>query len=142
MVKLNVVFYYLKTPYNGKNPTVGAHLDKMGELGIFITSQDREFLGADWKSDINEVRSILLDSNEFKDFKKKKIHRKFLFLKNCINKRNILSFIFFVLIICVITYIMWMLDIYYNTDKFTSFFFNAGFSGFMIYIIIFFTRYR
>lgn len=137
---LSIVFYYVKTPIQDKNPTIGAHLDKMSELGINLESSDRQFLGEDWKSQIDEVREKLVDSDEYKNFSKKKSRRKFKNIKAYFTKRNaVIVFIMFLLIVSVFCG-SYVYD-EHNKTNFFSMFLTVGFSGFMIYIIKFFTYF-
>lgn len=87
---VSVVFNYLTTKINENNQTDNGHIDKIGELGIKITREEREAICEDWKSDLSKVSEKMNDDSSFKDFKKKLNRRKFSRYLGIFNKKNLI----------------------------------------------------
>lgn len=99
---VSLAFYRLESPAGNHNSNISAHIDKLSELRISIDEKTRSFLTEDWKTSIEDVREKLLESSEFKEFKKKKFFKKLKSARKFVNIKNIvLLLIMFVIIVCL-----------------------------------------
>ena len=100
---VSVVFNYLTTKMNENNQTKNGHIDKIAELGIKITREEREVICEDWKGDLSKVSEKMNNDSNFKDFKKNLKKRKFSRYLETLNKRNFIVTI----ILMVIMYLLY-----------------------------------
>lgn len=100
---VSLSFEYLETPVERTSATVSGHVDKFSDLGIKISSSTREYLTEDWKSNLNDIREKMIESHEYKTYKKHIKKNAWKNLKNIFSKRNIIAigmtiFVFFSLL--------------------------------------------
>lgn len=96
---VSVVFNYLTTKINENNQTKNGHIDKIAELEIKITREEREVICEDWKGDLSKVSEKMNDDSSFKDFKNNLKKRKFSRYCGILNKRNFIVTIILIVII-------------------------------------------
>ena len=77
---VSVVFNYLTTKINENNQTDNGHIDKIAELGIKITREERGLFQMliFGKVTYQKVSEKMNDDSNFKDFKKKLNRNKFI----------------------------------------------------------------
>lgn len=112
---VSVVFHYLNTPIYDNNPTVSGHVDKMAEWGISLTSQEREDLSSDWKSDIARVRNKMISSNDYKEYCNQKKNQKSSIIKQYVNSKNIFIFIILIVVVMALGGISYFVDSKFST---------------------------
>lgn len=88
---VSIVFNYLTTEMNASNQTRSGHIDKIAELGINISREDREYICADWKGSLPNIVENMEKSDKFKQFKLVLKERKFKKYRSLINLRNIVT---------------------------------------------------
>lgn len=97
---ISVVFHHLDTPIEKeKNSNISGHVDKLAELGIKIDTGTREFLTQDWKLHVDGIRNKMIDSEEYKAYKRQCRKDKTLMVKRYLNLNNI---VLAVILICVV----------------------------------------
>lgn len=101
---VSIVFHYLNKPIYDVNRTVSSHADKMAELGISLTSEEREEIAADWKGNPNLVRDKMFKSNEYQDYKQTEKNNARFVISQFITKRNILLLIIILIIIAILIF--------------------------------------
>ena len=132
---VSVVFHYLKSAIYENNLTVSGHLDKMSELGIRLTTAEREDLGADWKGKIEQVRQKMLSSAEYNRFKKSKKNKWLNDIKKYINKRNFIILFILAIIIILLIVLAYYLDNKFSTNDWSNRCWNIIGSGILVTII-------
>lgn len=86
---ISIIFYRLDTPTkNDKNPNISGHIDKLSELGISIDKDTREYLAQDWKCNVNTIRDKMVESKEYKNYKKQILWNKCKSIWKYINLKN------------------------------------------------------
>ena len=86
---ISIIFYRLNTPIkNDKNPNISGHIDKLSELGISIDKKTREYLAEDWKCNVNTIRDKMIESKEYKIYKKQILKNKFKSILKYLNWKN------------------------------------------------------
>lgn len=132
---VSVVFHYLNTPLIDKNPTISGHVDKLSELGITLSSEERQDLLADWKLDSGKVRDVMKDSSEFKAFKEGLKKQRWNNFRSIFNIQNILNFLILISIIVVLIILSLYLDKKFNTKEWSNRCFNIIGSGVFVTIL-------
>lgn len=134
---VSLVFHYLKTPIDRPNHTDNAHIDKMSSLGIILSCEETEELNKDWKRNLDDIRSKMKESNEYKKYKDKLKKKKYSEVKKYINWRNALIF-FIIAIIVGGSYILCnYIDSQNKNAIWTNRFWDVGCSGIIVVIIQF-----
>ena len=67
----SLTFEYLKTPVIRESTTSSSHYDKLLELDLSLTPQDREYFKEDWKVTFKGIKEKMLVSAEYKEQKDK-----------------------------------------------------------------------
>lgn len=67
---VSLSFDYLTTQVARTSSTTSGHVDKFSELGIEIDEQTRNYLTADWKSNIEGIREHMCESEAYKKLQK------------------------------------------------------------------------
>lgn len=132
---VSVVFHYLDTPMTEKNPTVSGHLDKMAELGINLTEEDREELGADWRTKFESVRDKMMGTREYRLFIEKKKREKTQSIKKYLNKRNLLIALALIILNGFLIAAAFLLNSLFSTDFWTTICWNIIGAGVFATII-------
>ena len=129
---VSVIFSYLNTPIESKNPTKNGHLEKLGEYGIKLTQEDIEYLDEDWKSDVNEVRKIMYKDKKFisyiEDIKRDKKKKRYKYF----NKRNFYICMSMIIFFGILYFIAYKLDSSSGNSVWVDRFWTVGFSGIFI----------
>ena len=126
---VSLSFDYLTTQVRRTSSTTSGHLDKFSELGIQITEDIRNDLDADWKSDLDEIREKMCESNTYKDYKKHIRASAWKEFKKYINKRNFIAILIVVGVIFLIYKGAISLDNNLESPVWVDRFWNVGFSG-------------
>lgn len=132
---VSVVFHYLDTPVLEKNGTVPGHVDKMAELGIHLTTKEREELAADWCGKIEAVRDKMLESEEYKIFRRKQVNKKLAQLKVYLTWKNTIKAL--LLLAIFIGGYIWSnkADAAAGTTRWMDLYINVFISGFVITVV-------
>lgn len=128
---VSLAFDYLSTQVVRTSATVSGHVDKFAELGLNATEEDRVFLTADWKANVDEVREKMLKSDEYKEYRahiNKNIWQE---VKKYINKRNIFAVLSVVLIFVALLCLATWADSKLASPVWVERFWNVGCSGFI-----------
>lgn len=105
---VSVTFDYLKTSVERTSATVSGHVDKFSDLGIQIDTSTREYLTQDWKSNLDDIRYKMLETESYKEYKKHIRRNKWKNMKKYFSKRNIVA-----IVITIILFIsLWALAAY------------------------------
>lgn len=126
---VSLAFDYLSTQVVRTSSTVSGHVDKFAELGVNATEEDRIFLTADWKSNVDEVREKMINSTEYKEYRKhinKNLWRE---VKKYINKRNIIAVSVVVLLFVALLSLATWADSKLPNPVWVERFWNIGCSG-------------
>lgn len=132
---VSVVFHYLDTSYEKNNPTVSGHTDKFAELGITLSSEESAELNADWKKQPTEIKHKLQESNEYKELQNIIKQQKKEKLKKYLNKKNILSVTFLLVILIGLGLLTFWLDTKNNNTVWGDRYWNVCLSGALVSII-------
>lgn len=126
---VSVAFYYLKSNVERTSSTVSGHVDKFSDLGIKIDTSTREYLTQDWKANIEGIRSKMMRTRSYSEYKKYIRHNKWKNIKKYFSKRNIIAvaipILFFVVLLIGATYA----DRYTEEPVWVERFLTVGCSG-------------
>lgn len=96
---ISIIFHRLNTPTkNEKNPNVSGHIDKLSELGIAIDKNTREYLTQDWKCNVSTIRDKMIESKDYKAYRKQIFHNKCKSIWKYVNWKNLILVIILVAI--------------------------------------------
>ena len=116
--------------------TTSGHLDKFPELGINVDEETRSFLTADWKSNIDDIREKMCESDDYKNYKKHIRSTAWKELRKYVNKRNVIA----ILVVAVVIILLYLGAVKLDNDLahpvWTDRFWNIGFSGVLGSLII------
>ena len=126
---VSLAFDYLTTQVVRTSATISGHLDKFPELGINVDEETRNYLTADWKSNIDDIRERMCESDAFIKYKKHIRANTWKEVKKYINKRNILAVVAVAAVIVGIYLYAVHLDRKLDNPIWVDRFWNIGFSG-------------
>lgn len=133
---VSLCFDYLTTKVMRTSSTVSGHLDKFPELGIQISEDTRDYLTADWKSNIEGIREKMCESESFKEYKRHIRVTAWKEIKKYVNKRNAIAVLVVVLLVSVLYSVAVWLDRSLANPVWVDRFWNVGFSGIIGSLII------
>lgn len=128
---VSLSFDYLTTQVARTSSTTSGHVDKFSELGIEIDEQTRNYLTADWKSNIEGIREHMCESEAYKSYKKHMRQNSWKEIKKYVNKRNIITLVILVVVFCVLYFVAAYADHKAGTNIWVDRFWNVGCSGFV-----------
>lgn len=133
---VSLTFDYLKTTVERTSSTVSGHVDKFSDLGIQIDTSTREYLTQDWKSNLDDIRYKMIESESYKEYKKYIRRNKWKNMKKYFSKRNIVAIIatitFFIVLLTVATYV----DRFLEKPVWVERFWTIGCSGIVGSLIV------
>lgn len=133
---VSLTFDYLTTQVVRTSSTTSGHLDKFPELGINVDEETRSFLTADWKSNIDDIREKMCESDDYKNYKKHIRSTAWKELRKYVNKRNVIA----ILVVAVVIILLYLGAVKLDNDLahpvWTDRFWNIGFSGVLGSLII------
>ncbi len=133
---VSLCFDYLTTQVIRTSSTVSGHLDKFSELGIKINDDTRDYLTADWKSNIEGIKEKMCESESFKEYKRHIRATAWKEIKKYVNKRNVIAVLVVVLLVAVLYFIAVWFDRRSANPVWVDRFWNVGFSGIIGSLII------
>ena len=134
---VSLVFHYLRTPIDEKNHTDNAHIDKMSSLGVLLSTEETEELNMDWKRNLDDIRTKMNESIEYKEYINQLKKRKFCEIKKYINLRNMIIISVIGTILIFIYLLCYYVDLKNNNYVWTNRFFDVGCSGIIVALIQF-----
>lgn len=126
---VSLAFDYLTTQVARTSATTSGHLDKFSELGISINEETRSYLTADWKSNIDDIREKMCESDAYKNYKKHIRSNTWKEFKKYINKRNLIAILIVTVVIALLYFGAVILDNDLAQPVWVDRFWNIGFSG-------------
>ena len=132
---VSVVFHYLKRPLSAPNPTSNGHIDKFSVLGIRLKPSENDELNADWKSNIAKVQEKMIETSQFKEFKKRQFNRNIKTIKRFLNWQNFLVLSVTLGLIILSYEFCSHIDIKNGNTIWQDRFITVGFSGIFIPIL-------
>lgn len=133
---VSLSFDYLTTQVVRTSTTISGHLDKFSELGINIDEETRNFLTADWKTNIDGIREKMCESDAYKEYKKHIRKNTWKELKKYINKRNIIAVLVVAALVGGIYLGAVQADKRLEVPVWVDRFWNIGFSGILGTLVI------
>lgn len=126
---VSLAFDYLTTQVTRTSSTISGHVDKFPELGINVDEGTRSFLTADWKSNIDDIREKMCESDAYKNYKKHIRSNTWKEFKKYINKRNLIAILIVTVVIALLYFGAVILDNDLAQPVWIDRFWNIGFSG-------------
>ena len=120
---------YLTTQVIRTSATTSGHVDKFAELNLSIDEDTRNYLTADWKSNLDGIRERMCDSIEYKDYKKHIRENTWREARKYFNKRNAVAVTVLILAFFILLAIATYVDKKAGTTVWTDRFWNVGCSG-------------
>lgn len=133
---VSLAFDYLSTQVVRTSTTVSGHVDKFAELGLNANEEDRSFITADWKANLEEIREKMIASQEYKDYRAHINKNMWQEVKKYINKRNIIAVIAVALIFATLLWLATWADSRLENPVWVERFWNVGLSGFVGSILL------
>lgn len=133
---VSLAFDYLTTQVTRTSSTTSGHIDKFPELGINIDEETRSFLTEDWKSNIDNIRETMCESEAYKNYKKHIRTNTWKEFKKYVNKKNIIALAIVVLVILGAYFGAAKLDKGSENPVWVDRFWNVGFSGILGSLVI------
>lgn len=126
---VSLSFDYLTTQVTRTSATTSGHLDKFPELGIKVDEGTRDYLTADWKSNIEGIREKMCESEAFKEYKKQIRKNTWKEVRKYINRRNAIAVLLGA--VGIIALYIWAMnaDSRLENPVWVERFWNVGFSG-------------
>ncbi len=126
---ISLSFDYLTTQVIRTSTTVSGHIDKFAELGIKIDEQTRDYLTADWKSNIDGIRQKMSESDAYKAYKKQIKANMWKEFKKYVNRKNLLAVLFVAFVFLLLLYAASWADCRLENPVWVERFWNVGCSG-------------
>ena len=117
---VSLTFDELKTPVKRTSSTSSSHYDKLLELGMQLTEEDRRYFSQDWKCNLGEIRSKLKEANAFINLKKKYRKARISALREWFSWRRILAIVLILLVVISIGLIASYIDQKHNVSIWTD----------------------
>ncbi len=133
---VSLAFDYLTTQVARTSSTTSGHLDKFPELGIEVDEETRSFLTADWKSNIDDIREKMCESDTYNNYKKHIRANTWKEFKKYINKRNLIAILVVAVAITLLYRSAVRLDNGLAQPVWVDRFWNIGFSGVLGSLVI------
>lgn len=133
---VSLAFDYLTTQVTRTSSTISGHVDKFPELGINVDEGTRSFLTADWKSNIDDIREKMCESDAYKNYKKHIRSNTWKEFKKYINKRNLIAILIVTVVIALLYFGAVILDNDLAQPVWVDRFWNIGFSGVLGSLIV------
>lgn len=129
---ISVVFHYLDTPYTQVNPTQSGHIEKFSQFGIRISDGENAELNADWKKKRFEVRTRMMDSEQYERVQKELRNLRKANIKGYLNWTN--AIILVTLVVTLAVLFLWAKSMDQKTGGtvWVDRFFNVGCSGTLV----------
>lgn len=126
---VSLTFDYLNTQVIRTSSTVSGHVDKFSELGIIIDESTRNFLTADWKSNITGIRNKMIESDSYKEYRAYIRKNTYKEIAKYINRRNIIVSAVVIAIFMCLLGIATYADTKVQNPIWVDRFWNVGCSG-------------
>lgn len=132
----SITFDYLSTPIDHRtSATVSGHVDKFAELGIKLNEKTRAELTEDWKSNIEGIRTKMMESNAYKKYEERKKKDKFRWFKATFTKERIITYVLILGAFILMGLSARIIDIITKQNVWFDRFITVGCSGIIITIL-------
>lgn len=138
---VSLTFDYLTTQVVRTSNTVSSHYDKLLEYGVRLSSDDRNYFSEDWKANFAAIRDRMIESIEYKAYKKKIRRNAWKEFRKYLNKRNVIAAAVTICLFFLLYYLAQKMDSTLSEAVWVDRFWNVGCSGFVGSFLIGFYKF-
>lgn len=138
---VSLTFDYLTTQVVRTSNTVSSHYDKLFEYGVKLSRDDRNYFLEDWKANFAAIRDRMIESIEYKAYKKKIRRNAWKEFRKYLNKRNVIAAAVTICLFFLLYYLAQKMDSMLQESVWVDRFWNVGCSGFVGSFLIGFYKF-
>lgn len=133
---VSLTFDYLNTQVIRTSATVANHYDRLLEHKFNLSQEEKDYFSEDWKTNQETIRQKMIESKEYKEYRKEISKNTVKEIKKYFNKKNIIIISITIFILILLGVWASYADSHLSTPVWIARFWNIGFSGVLGTIII------